>query len=386
MTYKIAYFFFVIILMSTFSSNIPHLLFSILLIFFTCLSRIQTLNYKVNKLYLIPLILFVISTISTLIWNIQSEYSIEMSIFRWRKLFFELIVCYSVLFFCINSKIEQILSGIKIAIGLSVFVGIIQMCYLPADIRPSMLFLEPSSAGYFIGTFIFYLLVDNRKIFNTLIIFIPTIVLRSKSLFLTLIVTFVIFKMNIKWLISVFIITLIFGVNIHLYLMGHNEQYVGFVHLLNMVWIHGIAGFSSKFDIYNTYLTRLSSIIFSIKLFYENPLGIGFGSFHHLYASQITTMFSLDDLGTEVSDTLKYGMITPKSNMFEQLLSGGYIMIIILFYWTCKMFENKSKIIRMSVISFLSISFFTELNNFYLYVILLSFLSIKSSQNVRANN
>ncbi|WP_372872609.1 hypothetical protein, partial [Shewanella sp.] len=321
---------FTLILITSFGTLFPHLLLAMLL----CLMLVAkgSVNTRVNYLYFIPLILFIISSLNTLSFSIFYDSDINQQLYRTRKFLFELIIAYAVLLFCINTKYHELLKIINNAMSACIIIGIVQILLNP-QIRPSLLFVEPSSAGYFVGTFIFSVFLCKPKSRATIKLILITFIVRSKSLILSIISTFVVMRISLFKVVIVLVLLALFGQNLNSYLVNSSEQYRGFSHLISVLFKYGIDGFSSAFDIYNTYLTRLSAIFLGVDLIKEHPLGIGFGSFHELYVQRVGNFFSIESLGEEVASTIKYGLITPKSNFFEHSLSFGLLGIGIFIYW-----------------------------------------------------
>ncbi|PSW03861.1 hypothetical protein [Photobacterium lipolyticum] len=372
---------FIGVLVTTFNSAIPHLAMALFLLLLTLLNR--DINKKVSFLYLIPLMIFFISLINTLIYlNINVDANSTMMIFRARKYFFELIVSYSIIFFCLNTNEEKVLKLIYNAIVISVVVGVAEFIADPTE-RPSMLFLEPSSAGYFIGTFIFLVFYQNK--FTVRALFITSLVLlRSKSMIFSMFVAFVVHKFDIKKYILVLFLITISGGAIHEYLMDNSGQYFGFVHLVETLYRYGIDGFSASHGIYNTYLTRLSGILLGVDTLIDKPFGIGFGSFHEIYASKLFNYFTISDIGDEVLTTFTNGgMVTPKSNLIEQFLNAGILGCAFFIFYLKSIMKGKDVFFRTSVICFVILSLVTELNNFYLYMLLLAYFSKGNSFDKR---
>lgn len=364
---------FVVILITSFNSLLPHLVLAGALCLVT-LAR-GSISAKINILYFVPLFLFTLALVNTLTSAIFNDSDITQLIFRTRKFFFEIIVAYVMLLFCINTSYRKVLNLINFCFFACIIIGVLQIIINPGS-RPSLLFVEPSSAGYFIGPFVFLLFLTESKSKSMIKLTIITIIVRSKSLILSIFSTLAIMRLSLLKAVIIILFVYFFGEVIHEYLFISSDQYRGFSHLVNILYIYGLKGFSSEYDIYSTYLTRLSSIFISFDVMKEYPLGIGFGSFHELYIQRVSGYFSLASLGKEVNETIRHGLITPKSNLLEHSLSYGVVGMCVFLYWFLKLFFGGKVYIKMALLCFIIASAFTELNNFYLYMLLLTYVSV----------
>lgn len=362
-----------ILLITTYGSSIPHLVISLLLLASLTLKR--NFDYKISSIYLIPLFIFAISAFNTLvIVTFDANADSTMMLYRMRKFALELFVAYIVLFYCITRGQKHILRVLRCSLVICILIGAIQFIF-NAELRPSMLFLEPSSAGYFIGTFLFVSFFYQRRL-GSLLLILSLLILRSKGMIISIIATYVFGKFNLFKFFSISVCLIIFAPIIHTYLLEYSGQYFGFVHLITILNEQGFTGFSSSNGIYDTYLTRLSGIFIGLQSALNNPFGIGFGGFHNAYTEQIYSILTVEDMGREVSGIFSAGgMMTPKSNLIELWLSSGLFGLLLFIFCMVSISLGRNMFFRASVICFVFLSIFTELNNIYMYILLLSYLS-----------
>jgi hypothetical protein len=174
---------------------------------------------------------------------------------------------------------------------------------------------------------------------------------------------------------SVNIFFLVPFISILFYFLSKQETYSnvinGFLVFFSAISSAGLNGLDMNYGVYATYLTRISSLVMSINAIVDLPFGLGFGNFHHYYSDHHLSVFYENNLGDEVNKSLQSGLVTPKSQILEIIVSGGVLAMCLILYWVY-FFIRKN--IRNTIIIFpvLFVALVTEQSNFYLILLIMS--------------
>jgi len=153
---------------------------------------------------------------------------------------------------------------------------------------------------------------------------------------------------------------------------------------ISVFYEYGLAGLNEQNSIWTSFTFRLSSVLSSLSLSYENIFGIGFGAFHSLYIDIMRT----SQLGSLLSGQEITGIIyedryaTPKSSILELVVSCGLFFLTPMFIIIKKYFADSLPVlINVSIISLLIAGFLAEIAPFLTYLVFLLILQIKISKN-----
>ena len=333
----------------------------------------------------LPLLFFLYGFLLAMLVIIANPFAagddISALFYRARKHFIDFFVAYMFYLYFRGRPIDELFRVLLLGFLLNSFVGLVQFAMSPFS-RVSMLFPEPSAAGYFWAAFILLLFgYYQKKIILKYVIFFIGFLVSSKAQILTYLAYPVIRffggrKNNSKLVVALLIFCVstyfIYG-RIHVYLYDSSDQYRSVVLLVQAVYSLGLSGLSIEHGVYGTFVTRLSSIYLSFISLVEHPLGVGFGFFsvdfgrlygEHLYMGSVG--------GGELEAVLRgEKFASSKSNFMEIIVSTGLVGVGLIAMFIVKLGRiarsTGGEYIYYSFLLFLVVSFLAELVNFYLY-------------------
>lgn len=351
----------------------------------------------VSEYALTPIILFVLGlvfTVRVLLMGADAHDSNDQItiIFRSRKFVIEFMVGLLVYFSLKRYSIYSLLEIFVLAFIVNIVAALIQLGVLGG--RVSMLFFEPSSAAYFICSFFFLIYGLSKGVFYARFVsigfFMATLLVASKAQVLLYLIYPLIRSFRLRsvalYLVCITVpASLLFYFYLHDYMYEKFLQYRGFSIFLNVLVDSGIAGLSADNDVFNTYVTRISSITVAVEMLFSEFLGKGFGYFGVEFLSVISDQILYSQTaGEEVSKILVGDVIaSPKSKLLEVLISTGWLGVVVIAIASVRIFRNLSfeKFgLKASWIMFLMASLIVELNNFYLYAFVFASFSEKMAK------
>lgn len=340
---------------------------------------------SISLVELTPLALFVLGALVTC-WvlvlsdNIFNGQQANIIVFRTRRYFIDIFVALAVAGYFATITGQQILKILILAVAINVCVGWLQFLVSPFT-RASMLFVEPSSAGYFFSSFIFLVYFALKLEFKRttgFFYFISSLLISSKAQIAVYIAFPILRYLNVKGLMLLAVLiplaVIAFIVfDVHSILFNFSDQYRGFIFVANSLVSLGFADALSDSNTYGTYITRLSGIYLAVQMFVEYPWGIGFGAYSVFFPTYYHEYFIFSGLATanELKEILEgVKLATPKSALMELFVSTGVLGIVLLFVGSIVIIVKGSRISRyvpISFICFILASTLVELNNFFLY-------------------
>lgn len=377
----------VVILMG--SSVLPVKFYVICAIFLVYINIYRQQSLFICK-YIVPVCaIFFISSASTwinLAFNELDTGQITHVTFRFRKFFIEFFIAFSVILQLQGVTILRLAKILKVIVILNFSIAVIQFTYSGGE-RASMLFMEPSSAAYFILiSFIPCYYLYRQGLLSKLTmcaLILSSLLIFSKAFIVIVILTYVIYFFFTKGMKNKILIFFIFNILNLIVIFNWNtfielsDQFKGFSLMLSALYNYGINGLSIEYGVYSTYVTRFSSLLASVYLFITNPFGVGYGSFGYLYEQTLNSLGIISLIsGVEVDGFFSGNLVpSPKSNLLEIFIATGWLIIPIFLFIYLKYFKNNIIFSKIMFIMFVLSSFLIELNNFYLYLFFIIYCS-----------
>lgn len=311
-----------------------------------------------------------------------------------RQYLIEIVFSICLYYHLSNKNLKSIYSIIYISVLLNFSAILFDLLIQKKLLRLSMLFPEPSSAGYFY-CFVFFLLSlsyfkSNYKIKLISYSFkILGILIFSKGQIIALFL-YSVLRIKIKKMLVILLILLMFVSNynrIYNYLPNDFTQTITEVQTVTYyLFKDGITGLSTKNGVSETYITRLASSFFAYKSMSQFPLGIGFGTYDIMLSNKLQNdkqaSYIVSSEMDDISRGSSYG--SPKSNLIEVIISSGIIAFISLCYIFAIFFKHRknNKEIYNAIILFLLASLFLELNSFF---VMMTFLIVILKKQLNIN-
>lgn len=351
------------LLFSSFSSGLPHLLISAML-FIVCKGWRREC-FKLNHTVLAPFYIFFVCSFVTFLSAINIDPAVEeVSLLRMRKFLFECMVA-----FLSIPYLKMLTPGrlYKIGlIGMSITSISLILQFTYGYGRAGGLYLEPSASVPYISIFLIFSAVLAKPALMRISI-LNLFLLQSKALFA--VSALALARYN-RIILAVMLIVLLYAY--HEFTRGNvvSIQLHGAFVLLTTAMEHGLLGSDSTMGIFDTYLTRGTSIGIALLAIIDYPFGLGYGGFHEYYSQNIVGFYTFEQLGAEVNNVLQSGMMTPKSVLLEQAVSGGALVIFIYVWWIKNMWMYLNSSGKLMIIIFSTSVFLTELSNLFFLMIL----------------
>lgn len=339
-----------------------------------------------------------LADIPTYFFSTNSKFSRGISIIvnLNRQYLIEIIFSICLYYRLSEKPLNTIYSIIYYSVLLNLIALIAQILLTNKFFRLSLLFPEPSSAGYFY-CFVFYILsIDyfksnlHMKIISQGFRYLGILIFSKGQLISLFILSLLKIKLKSFMVILSVIFVIIFSYpRISNSLPNEITTTVTEAKIFSSFIVQD--GISAN-GVASTYITRYSSIFFAIKSIVQFPFGIGFGTFDSLFSKTLNSdKLPSIALSTELSDTgLGYSYGSPRSNLLELLLSSGLIAIIIMLKIFLIFYRNRiiHKEIYNAFLLFIIASLFLELNSFFvmltfLIVILKKQLNIEKSFSIK---
>lgn len=373
---------------SYFSTAAVHVSLAALLLLFS-INRDHCLILSNSYFSSLPLKIFLLGSFFTFIFlminQLLPQNEVDVIVFRFRKFLLEYFVAVAVYIFLRGVSFSDIKRVITFSFLLNIVFGLYQLA-VSSD-RISLLFPEPSSAGLYCCFYIFVMFAENEIFFYrvvTGIMFIMSFLVASKAQLIVYLIYFFLRYRNRILTILLLFSSIVFLMS--LYFDFLYEKYDYFHSLINFIFSFNDMGMNSlSIDngVYGTFTVRLSSIYTAVYFFITHPIGIGFGAFNSVFESSIKDLYFYENLRSDELDDIVGGikLATPKSLLLEILLSTGWLGLIYLIKAFYKIrFHNLSANLILAVIAFYIISTIVELNNFYLYLYMISLFIEKKNE------
>ncbi|QBA65401.1 hypothetical protein [Muriicola soli] len=296
------------------------------------------------------------------------------------RILFALAVC----LFLMRLTWERVLYLLFIIVIIQVITGVYELLFTDTT-RISMLTSEPSAAAMYyvllaplmIG---YYKINKSARIWIVLYL-IMGLFIQSKALFLVIpiLILYLVFKSDNKNLkIAVWGVLIVSVLSIP-FLLGIKEV-DRLVYFIDILKEQGIEGLTEQNKIWSTFTLRFSSVLTSIQLLFENPWGIGFGSFHWMYIDKMTSNTIQSTLtGVEIRGILNGELYaTPKSLFLEYAISCGIFFLLPVFVLAKRILSKAiPSTIKVAFIGVILISLIVELSPFMTFLGVLMILSHK---------
>jgi hypothetical protein len=249
--------------------------------------------------------------------------------------------------------------------------------------RISMLFPEPSAAGYYY-MFVFFILIEKFKhrwpAYITRYYLFLGLAIGSKAQYVLLLAVGFLHYLSPKRLL---IFTTVLGSLFFLFRAEISSIPIVKLNLYvaNVYLDGGLKNFKESNGVWGTYVTRVSAIEGSIRCIGEHPLGIGFGSYNSWFRVNMAHS-GIDN--PEVNAVLsgeKYA--SSKSNLLELFVATGIFGIFLWFYIGKYIFKYRKEhsYIFKSFIMLTLASLFIELNPMFTYLTILWVMLEKEQHN-----
>jgi hypothetical protein len=343
-----------------------------------------------RKLYLhryslVLLLLFFIGFINSLIFiiiDIHAYNDILHVYLRNRAFFTEIFFAIALYLYLREKSIEYTLNILLIGVIANSIIGTAQFFMAPFE-RISMLFPEPSAAGYYY-LFIFFILFEKFKhgwpmLISRYFMFLG-LAIGSKAQYVLLLAVGVLHYLSPKRLIlflSVLIsLTYLFRSEITSIPAIKYNLYVAEVYM-----DQGLRGFKTQNRVWDSYSTRMAAIEGSVRCIIQNPLGIGFGSFNSWFRIHMANT-GLDN--PEINDVLAGKLYaSSKSNLLELFVATGIFGIALYFYISSYFYRYRREhgYLFKSFVMMTLASLFIELSPMFIYLTVLWVLLEKERQN-----
>ena len=336
---------------------------------------------------LILLALFAIGSIGSLIFmliDIAAYKDAENVLLRNRSFFIEIFFAIALYLYLQKKTIDYILQILLIGIAANALLGTYELITAPRE-RISMLFPEPSAAGYYY-MFVFFILVEKFKqrwpVYVTRYFIIIGLAIGSKAQYVLLIVIGFLHYISPKKII-------LFGMSLILFLSIFRAEITSIptikynLRVLNIYMESGLKNFKESNGVWGTYVTRVSAIDGSIRCIIQNPLGIGFGSYNSWFRVHMAHV-GLDN--PEVNAILSGRLYaSSKSNLLELFVATGIFGMVLYFYIGNYFYRYRKKYSYLfkSFLMLTLASLFVELNPMFTYITILWVLLEKERQNLQ---
>jgi len=299
-----------------------------------------------------------------------------------RKIIIEIAFSLALYVYLKYKDLRYIIETIFYALLFNVIVGTIEIATgFPK--RISMLFPEPSSAGYFY-LFIFFIALTKLKEpplykYVSRYFLLIGLAIGSKAQ-----IALLFFVGMLKYFTPGKILAYILIIGGLTYVFWDDlmriEAFKYNLHVVEVYLEQGLGGFKEKEGIWGTYVTRISAIEGSIKCIIEHPFGVGFGGFNSWFPINMAGI----GFSSEETDKIFQGVLyaSSKSNLLWFFVSTGIFGIALYIYWF-KIFWDARKEYEYLFQSFVALtlaSTFIELNPMFLYIMILFILKEKEDE------
>ncbi len=336
-------------------------------------------------------LLFVLSLIlgtCISIYNLDFELSNRMVTNRMRKglvIYFFSISSY--FFFSALTK-EELWRILDIALKIFLLFFLFEFFFSErrfAITRVSSSFSEPSAAGIFYcfaAPLVVFSLRRKESIVGKgldLVFLIIGFLVFSKSQVITLAILFFLYIKPIYKVITLVVAVLGVKFAFERFFGDYSSQLGQLLTFFSRFSEMGFAALSNKFQVWDTFITRINGMRLGIEKFIENPFGNGFGYFSVHFAENYAPTSGVSQ-GEFLEVTKGEKLATPKSNLIEYIYGVGATGIVFLGFCFRKIRQSKIRLIIYSFYGLIISSFFAELafTTVYLFF-LLALIQVESA-------
>ena len=310
----------------------------------------------------------------------QDSYNIYLAN---RKVIIEILFALAVYNYLKFQDLNYIIQILFFAILFNAVVGTIELI-LNFPNRLSMLFPEPSAAGYFY-LFIFFIALNKLKeppLYNYVSKYFMVLGLAIGSKAQIILLFFV---GMLKYFTPLKILAYIVVVSTLIYIFWDDLMKIDAIRynirVFELYWQKGLAGLrTDEYGVWGTYVTRISAIEGAIKCIIEHPFGIGFGGFNSWFPTNMADA----GFSSEETDEILQGILyaSPKSNLFDFFVATGVFGIALYISWFIEFWKIRKKYeyLFQSFVTLTLASAFIELNPMYLYIMILFILKEKEEE------
>ena len=377
---------------SVYLTKIPALFGITVLIFSFCLFLRYYKNFRIYRTQLLMFSTFIIISLVTIL-NLNFGNTINQTdiIYRLRFWFFQILLSISSYYFIYYeyNNTDKLSKFFKYSIFCFGIIGSIQLLLFQGGEfgKITLLTSEPSHAG---GVLLFYLCmylgtsggirnIKREKSFILISLFLLFFI-GSKGAIITTLVFLLLYSLiqkkssKIIWIGAFFVVVMpIF------YIYGKNLYLNKIFNLYGAMSEYGMDGLSYEYQVWDSFIVRISGWVASINIFLKYPFGVGAGGFGPLFKEFIReTGIGLSSV--EIKGILSgYLYATPKSYFLEFLVSGGvFLVFIFLFLFVKKFRKTPNRILKVCLIIILFQGFLVELAPYFTYLVCIYSLVDKS--------
>ena len=331
--------------------------------------------------------IFLATAINTFIYiakiGVIPPESLSIMLFSIRDYFIQISFAIAVFLYLRLKPLKYILEVLFIGIAANTLMAVINLLMDPTQ-RISMLFPEPSSAGYYY-LFIFFIILYNYKekwpFYISRFFLLVGLAIGSKAQYILLALVGILKYSSPRGIIVFLLITFSLGYGFKDKILAMPEiQYNKYV--LDTYIDGGLKNFTEENRIWGTYVTRVSGIEGAVRCLYDNPFGIGTG--YGLWFSTNMPATGIDN--PETNRVIAEYSATARSNLLDLFLRTGIFGIFIygyLGYWFFKI-RKKRYYLYQSFLILTFASLIIELNPMFAYLaILVSILEKENKQIIK---
>ncbi len=356
------------------------------------LKRLKVNQYKVSvsREFIALFVILTLTIVNAIFYFVIADYSVEVNsvnqLLGIRKFTIETIFGVLLYLFLKDFSIDYIFQLLYIGAVANCVVAFIELPFLiGTSKRASLLFFEPSSAGFYycFSVFLLYLGVGDSLLKRKIAIAftILGLIAFSKAQFLVLLlIGLIALPPRQKYaLATVFIsLYLIFNYQMFSYydsLLDTNLQVYGLDRMVSALGEMGIYGLSNEYEVSDTYVTRLSGIYVSLMAIIDNPLGIGVATFNPYYKQYLVDHGLVNVfIGKELDVIMGYnGWASPRSRILELCVATGLLGVFLLGYIfrSFYRFRKECKLLYVAFLSTFIAGVLLELNPIIDYFVIL---------------
>lgn len=327
-------------------------------------------------------LLFVLSLIigsCISIYNLDFELSNRLVTNRMRKGLVIYFFSISSYFFFSSLTKEQLWQVFNVSLKIFLLFFLFEFFFSErkfAITRVSSSFSEPSAAGIFycfaapLVLFAFKRKGGMNRALDLAFLTIGFLVF-SKSQVITLVILFFLYIKPVYKLITLVVAVLGLKFAFERFLGDYASQLGQLLTFFSRFSEMGFAALSNKFQVWDTFITRINGMRLGIDKFIENPFGNGFGYFSVHFAENYAPTSGVSQ-GEFLEVTKGEKLATPKSNLIEYIYGVGLTGIIFLGVCFRKVRQSKIRLIVYSFYGLIISSFFAELafTTVYLFFLL----------------
>jgi len=369
---------------TVFKIGLLNLIFTAYVLLLYLLRREFNTETKISKFILMMVGLFLVTTVNTLLFitytGVIPPEAMSIIILGIREYFIQISFAIAIFLYLRLKPLKYILDILFIGIAANVLMAIVELVKDPTH-RISMLFPEPSAAGYYY-LFIFFIVLhnyrDKGKYYVSRFFLIIGLAIGSKAQYILLIFVGILKYSSLRGMIMFLLVTsaLVYGFKDKVLAM---PEVVYNKYVLDTYLDGGLKNFKEENRIWGTYVTRVSGIEGAVRCLYDNPFGIGTG--YGLWFSINMPKTGIDN--PETNRVIAEYSATARSNLLDLFLRTGIFGLLVYLYigsWFYKI-RKKHYYLYQSFIMLTLASLFIELNPMFAYLAILISILEKVKQD-----